>query len=207
MVSSGRGQERDVSNFRKRRNPADTGVSCLANPGCGGKPAREIMPGSPHSSDHGVSADKARVPRARSLPSAQPFRVAVSFAALHFLGLVATATALAGFILRPSHLASRLLVAGIVFSALSWLIAYFKRRAVHCPLCKGTPLVNSGARPHARAYRIRPFNHGVSAVLSILATQKFRCMYCGSDYDLLKPRYRPPNGMNEGDREIPQDEC
>jgi hypothetical protein len=25
-------------------------------------------------------------------------------------------------------------------------------------------------------------------MLSILACHKFRCMYCGSDYDLLKPR-------------------
>ena len=157
------------------------------------------MSGSPHSSHHGVSADKARVSRARSLPSARPFRVAVFFASLHFLGLVATATALAGFFLQPSLLASRLLIAGIGFSAVTWLIAYFKRRAVHCPLCKGTPLINSGALPHVRARRILPFNHGVSAVFSILATQKFRCMYCGSDYDLLKPRNRLLHGMDEGE--------
>jgi hypothetical protein len=138
-----------------------------------------------------------RIPRARSVPSARPFRVAVFFSALHFLGLIVTATALAGFFLRPSELASHLLVAGIIFSAISWLISYFKRRTVHCPLCKGTPLANSGALPHVRARRIGPFNHGISAVLSILATQKFRCMYCGSDYDLLKPRTRLLTGADE----------
>lgn len=144
-------------------------------------------------------ADKARVPRARSLPTARPFRVAVFFASLHFLGMVATVTALAGFLAQPSELASHLLVAGIVFSALSWLISYIKRRAVHCPLCKGTPLINTGALPHVRARRIGPFNHGVTAVLSIMATQKFRCMYCGSDYDLLKPRNRLLHGMDDGE--------
>lgn len=162
------------------------------------------MPDSPHAIRQPVHDDRARVPRARSVPSARPFRVAVFFASLHFLGLIATVTALVGFFIQPSLLASRLLVAGIIFSALSWLIAYFKRRGVHCPLCKGTPLVNSGALPHARARRIGPLNHGVSAVLSIMATQKFRCMYCGSDYDLLKPRNRLLHGHDDG--EAAQDE-
>ncbi len=122
------------------------------------------------------------------------------------MSLVATATALAGFFLRPSHLASRFLVAGIIVSALSWLIAYFKRRGVLCPLCKGTPLVNSGARPHVRARRIGPLNHGMSAVFSIMATQKFRCMYCGSNYDLLKPRTRLlPGADGEGMEDVYQD--
>lgn len=177
--------------------PEDAVISRLANHAGDGETAREIMPDSTHAGRQAVPTDKARVPHARSVPSARPFRVAVFFSALHFLGLVAAVTALAGFFLQPSQLASHLLMGGIIFSGLSWLIAYFKRRGVHCPLCKGTPLVNSGAMPHVRARRIRPFNHGVSAVLSIMATQKFRCMYCGSDYDLLKPRTRLLHGMDE----------
>jgi DNA-directed RNA polymerase subunit RPC12/RpoP len=98
-----------------------------------------------------------------------------------------------------------MIVGGIVFSGLLWLTAYFKRRAAKCPLCKGTPLLNSGAVPHPRARRIRPLNQGVSAMLSIMATQRFRCMYCGSDYDLLKPRSRrtyvnPPPAGDEAQR-------
>jgi hypothetical protein len=162
------------------------------------------MSDSKHAGRQAVHTDKARVPRARSVPSAQPFRTAVFFSSLHFMGLVATAAALVGLFLRPSMLATRMMAAGFIFSAVSWLIAYFKRRAVHCPLCKGTPLVNSGALPHARARRIGPFNHGLSAVFSIMATQKFRCMYCGSDYDLLKPRHRLLHGHDDG--EAAQDE-
>lgn len=149
------------------------------------------------SASQGLHPDKSKVLRPRSVPSARPFRMAVFFAALHFLGLIAAATALVSVLLHPSLLASRILVAGLGFSGLTWLISYFKRRGVHCPLCKGTPLVNSGALPHIRASRIPPFNHGISAVLSILATQKFRCMYCGSDYDLLKPRTRLLYGRND----------
>lgn len=145
-----------------------------------------------------VQSDRVRVARARSLPSARPFRVAVLATSIHYLGLVVSATALGCFFLEPSQEASRILVGGMVFSAISWLIAFFKRRETFCPLCKGTPLLNTGAHTHIRAWRIPPLNHGTTAVLSIMSTQKFRCMYCGSDYDLLKPPTRLLHG-DQGD--------
>ena len=138
------------------------------------------------SARHSLPPPKARFLHARSLPSKRPFNVAVFFSALHFLGLIMTVTALVLFVAEPSPLARNFILGGIGFSVVTWLIAFFKRRAGYCPLCKGTPLINSGARPHSRAKRIFPFSHGVSATLSIIATQTFRCMYCGSDFDLLK---------------------
>lgn len=126
--------------------------------------------------------------RARAVPHNRPFKVAVLFSALHYLGLIATFTAMVSTLIDPNPLAPRVVIAGLVFSGVTWLIAYFKRRSTYCPLCKGTPLINSGAIPHERARRIVPFNHGVSAILSIMATHRFRCMYCGSEYDLLKPK-------------------
>lgn len=140
--------------------------------------------------------DSIRVLRARSLPSARPFRVAVFFSALHFMGLILAITSLVCFVSKPSDLASKFLIGAIAFSALSWFVAFFKRRSAYCPLCKGTPLVNSGARTHVRAWRLIPFNHGLTATLSILATQRFRCMYCGSDFDLLKPPTRLLHGTS-----------
>lgn len=143
--------------------------------------------------DHGtfstlkvMPSGRDKVGRARSMPSSRSFIVAVLVSALHYFGLVATVTALALFFIEPSQLATRVILAGIIFSAFTWLLAFFKRRAAFCPLCKGTPLINSGALAHSKSVRIIPFNHGVSAVLSIIATQKFCCMYCGSDFDLLK---------------------
>lgn len=129
---------------------------------------------------------KARFQHARSLPAKRPFYVAVFFSALHFLGLIMTITALALFVTAPSEQARNLILGGIGFSVVTWLVAFFKRRAARCPLCKGTPLLNSGARPHSRATRLFPLSHGVSATLAIIATQTFRCMYCGSAFDLLK---------------------
>ncbi len=129
---------------------------------------------------------EAKLPRARSLPSSRPFNVAAFFAALQYMGMITVVTAFLVMFHEPSQLAVRVIVGAIVFSAAMWLIAFFKRRSARCPLCKGSPLINSGARAHSRAKRVYPFNHGVSATLSILATQTFRCMYCGSDFDLLK---------------------
>jgi hypothetical protein len=124
--------------------------------------------------------------RARSVPHKQPYVRAVFLSAVHYMGILAAATTLVVFILNPSHRASQVLIGCIVFIALTWLLALFKRRSTHCPLCKGTPLINSGALAHQKATRIFPFNHGVSAILCIIATQKFRCMYCGTAFDILK---------------------
>lgn len=141
----------------------------------------------------GVSCNKTQtapkrelVSRLRSVPHRQPFIRAVFLSVLHYMGILGTATTLAIFMVDPSPLAMRTLVAFLCFTAVSWLIAYFKRRSTHCPLCKGTPLISSGAIPHKKATRLFPFNHGVSAVFSIIATQKFRCMYCGTGFDILK---------------------
>lgn len=129
---------------------------------------------------------RSRFSRARSLPSTRSFTIAVFISAIHYLGLIATVTAFGFFFMNPSQLATKVIVGSVIFSAITWLIAFFRRRCAYCPLCKGTPLINSGALAHSKATRIPPFNHGTSATLSIIATHTFRCMYCGSDFDLLK---------------------
>jgi hypothetical protein len=140
------------------------------------------------SSVNAIPTSRPKEPRCRSVPSARPFRIAVLFSAIHYLLLIAAVTAIVCFFVEPGIAPIRIFIVATLGSALAWFIAFFKRRSTHCPLCKGTPLINSGARVHSRAKRVFPFNHGVSSTLSILTHQKFRCMYCGSDYDLLKPR-------------------
>ena len=137
-------------------------------------------------SEEATESRTAKTLRARSLPSSGPFNVAAFFSALQYMGMITVITAFILMLLEPSQLAVKVIVSAILFSVVMWLIGFFKRRSARCPLCKGTPLMNSGAHAHSRATRIFPFNHGVSATLSILATQTFRCMYCGSDFDLLK---------------------
>jgi len=131
-----------------------------------------------------------KVPLARSLPSSRPFYIAAVLSLVHYLSVIMAVASLVYCIKEPSAHASRIFIGAMVFSILTWIIAFFKRRSTLCPLCKGTPLIDAGALPHLRATKCYPFNHGVSATLSIIATQRFRCMYCAADFDLLKPSSR-----------------
>ncbi|MFT4176056.1 MAG: hypothetical protein QM627_05315 [Luteolibacter sp.] len=124
--------------------------------------------------------------RCRSMPHPGPFYTAIFLSSLQYLGIIAFLTSGTLFILKPSISAVYLILGSLTFSFLCWFFAYFKRRAAYCPLCKGTPLINTGARTHAKSFRIPPFNHGTTATFSILFTHRFRCMYCGSRYDMLK---------------------
>ncbi len=124
--------------------------------------------------------------RARSLPYRKPFLVGALWTFGHYLCVIGLVTALAVFIIEPTPQGARLVALLVGLCGLTWLIAFFARRRAFCPLCKGTPLIASGALPHRNAVRLRPLNHGHTAVLGILACQKFRCMYCGSPFDMLK---------------------
>jgi len=118
---------------------------------------------------------------------------------VHYMGLIATVAALIFYIIDPVKVPYLFFVFAAVFSIITWLLACAKRRSALCPLCKGTPLINSGAHPHVRARQLSILNHGISAALSIMFTHKFRCMYCGTDFDLLKSRKRHQTelGVNE----------
>jgi hypothetical protein len=125
--------------------------------------------------------------RARSLPSTRRYYAAVICSIVHFATLAITVTALVLLLSSPSHLKLIMTLGALAGSVATWLLAHLQRKSAFCPLCKGTPLANTGAHPHRSAQRLPPFNEGVTAVLAIIATQKFRCMYCGSNFDLLKP--------------------
>ena len=127
------------------------------------------------------------VTRARSIHNKQPFTTAVFFTLLHYLCLISLITCVVLLTLSSSKQTLVVpLVASLVASLVTWLIAFIRRRSARCPLCKGSPLIESGAVKHAKAYRLRPLNHGATAILGILFLNRFRCMYCGTSYDLLK---------------------
>jgi hypothetical protein len=124
--------------------------------------------------------------RARSVHDKRPYQLAVFFMLVHYLCIVALITCVVIFILNPRQASVPPLIGSIVATLFTWLVAFVKRRSVRCPLCKGSPLLDSGAVKHAKAYRLRPFNYGNTAVFGILFLSRFRCMYCGTPYDLLK---------------------
>lgn len=152
------------------------------------------------ASNSPASEPHAPLSRSRSTPNRATIVRTVILSSAHYMGILVALTVIATFFYQPSQLASRLLVFSLAFTGISWFVCYLKRGSTHCALCKGTPFINTGAHVHQKAVRWLPFNHGVTATLSIIATQKFRCMYCGTEFDLLKtPSHRLSADPNRPD--------
>lgn len=128
----------------------------------------------------------SRHARLRSVASARPYFLAVGFCFLHYLAVTVSATMVVFCMMTPSKSGALFVFTGMIVSLITWIFAFLQRREPRCSLCKGTPLADSGARAHLNAWRLKPLNHGTTAVLSIMVCQKYRCMYCGEGFDLLK---------------------
>lgn len=126
----------------------------------------------------------------RSVPYRSPFITAGLFGLVHYWSAFALLLAIPAFLVEQTLLARNLLIASAVFYIFSSLVSFLNRRKVLCPLCKGTPLLSTRAHVHPKAFRIFPLDHGTTATLALIFTQTFRCMFCGSRFDLLKPK--PP---------------
>jgi len=107
---------------------------------------------------------------------------------VHYWGTFTLLLAIPVFLVEQTPLARNLLIGSAVFYLFSGLVSFLNRRKVICPLCKGTPLLSTRAHVHAKAFRIFPLDHGTTATLALIFTQTFRCMFCGSRFDLLKPK-------------------
>ena len=136
--------------------------------------------------------NKSSKPHLRSVPYRAAFYQATFWTILHLFCVTATVTTLVIFFINHKTIGIDQYKFTIIFfaasSVLTIIISLYKRRNARCPLCLGTPLLNTGALAHKRSFALSPLNHGYTAIFSIACTQKFRCMYCGTGYDLLKKR-------------------
>lgn len=64
--------------------------------------------------------------------------------------------------------------------------AAWQTHRLHCPLCHGTVLHEKRCRKHGDARKLPLLGYRSSAVLSLLCTGLFTCMYCGSAFRLRK---------------------
>ncbi|WAC18753.1 hypothetical protein OVA24_16105 [Luteolibacter sp. SL250] len=129
--------------------------------------------------------------RLRSVQYRKPYAWAEILIVLNWLAAVAVLTCLPIVLLEPTHRTIRIMIVCVGVYVFTSLISFLHRRSVLCPLCKGTPLASSRAHVHPKATRIFPLDHATSAAFSLVFTQTFRCMYCASRFDLLKPRALP----------------
>lgn len=133
---------------------------------------------------------------ARSLPFKRAYVAAMVVTFLHYMAVVATATLTFILIRTQDRQVALWLAISLAGIAVTWVIGYIFRRTAKCPLCKGTPLLDNRASKHVKAVRIRPLNYGASALLHLTFSYRFRCMYCGTPFDLLR---KPGHHLEHGD--------
>lgn len=123
---------------------------------------------------------------ARSLPFKRAYVAAMIVTFVHYMAMVATLT-LTFILIRTGEEGVALwLLISLGLLGLSWGIGFIFRRAASCPLCKGTPLLDTRAAKHRKAVRIKPLNFGATALLHLTFSSRFRCMYCGTPFDLQR---------------------
>ncbi len=74
----------------------------------------------------------------------------------------------------------------LVVALFFYVISLVARRHARCPLCRGTSLLDTGAITHQRCLRLPLLNASHSAIVGIIFTQQYRCIFCGAKFDLLK---------------------
>lgn len=124
--------------------------------------------------------------RARSLPHQHHYRVSLFFGCLLCLNLLAVLTTLVGFAFNGSQFNAFLLI-GLCFTVvIFWLLGFLTRKRASCPLCKGTPFLDTRASKHVKAVRFWPLNYGTTNMIRAFVTRRMRCHFCGTPYDMLK---------------------
>jgi hypothetical protein len=75
---------------------------------------------------------------------------------------------------------------GIVLFVVAKVTASLLTRRLDCQLCHGTVLRDRGCFKHRESKKLPGLSHRMTAVICIIFTLRFHCMYCGSGYRLLK---------------------
>ncbi len=77
-------------------------------------------------------------------------------------------------------------LAGLGTFVTTRILVFILARSLTCSLCHGTVMHEKRCRKHADAFRLWPLTHRASAVVSLIFTWTFRCMYCGTPFRLKK---------------------
>ncbi|MDQ8191183.1 hypothetical protein [Roseibacillus persicicus] len=137
--------------------------------------------------------------RARSLPHKLHYHASLCWAVLFYMLLSFIAAAGVGFALDGNEKNAYLLIALTFLAIPVWLLGYLSRRKATCPLCKGTPLLDSQASKHVKAFRLFPLNYGNTNIVRAITTRRIRCHFCGTPFDMLKNNLQP-NQEEQGSR-------
>lgn len=143
----------------------------------------QVLPAETDASEPPV---RQRVRRARHHPRAgRVLQVAV----LHVLSWAAAVTFFwAGWQLWQTDVKDYgwWALGGLLGFTLTRCAAFLLSRHLNCTLCHGPVMQEKACRKHDRAVRVLPLSYRNTAVLSVVTTGSFCCMYCGTPYRLKK---------------------
>lgn len=105
-----------------------------------------------------------------------------------FLGFLAFVAGVTGMAATQARTWGVLALAGLGTFAFSRVVVFLLADSLNCPLCHGAVMKERRCRKHDDAFRIWPLSYRASAVISLLITFGFRCMYCGTSYRLGRRR-------------------
>lgn len=105
---------------------------------------------------------------------------------LAFVGFVAFGVGIVQMLGSDDPQWGWLALGGVGLFTLSRITVFFLASSLTCPLCHGTVMHERRCRKHEKAFRLWPLSHRASAVLSLLTTASFRCMYCGTAFRLRR---------------------
>jgi hypothetical protein len=112
---------------------------------------------------------------------------------LFLISVICFITSIGIYIANQSRQSAFLVIIILVLTLFLWLLSLFKRRTERCPLCHGTPYLNTAANKHVKATKLPFLNYGISNLMRTIFTRKFRWMFCGQLDDFLKKRINPTN--------------
>ncbi len=127
-----------------------------------------------------------RVRRARHHPRAGRVLIVSFLLILSWLGLGLFMAGAVCMWRTGGSLEGWVALGGLLLFALGRMAGFVLGRHLNCVLCHGSVLHEKRCHKHAEAFRITPLSYRTSAVVSLMCTGGFRCMYCGTPYRLRK---------------------
>ena len=86
---------------------------------------------------------------------------------------------------------------------LSLILGTLLSAMTKCSLCQGRPLLGTDCRKHQLANKIPGLTYRASAILHLIFTGKFRCMFCSTPFRLgRKSRVMAPPGSAKSLRDM-----
>lgn len=105
---------------------------------------------------------------------------------LAFVGFIAFALGVVEMLRTQNRDWGWVALTGLGIFVLTRLVVFVLAGTLSCPLCHGTVMHEKRCHKHRDALRIGPLSYRASAVLSLLFTGTFRCIYCGTPWRLRR---------------------